>query len=161
MSFQFVEHGKIDGSARKAIRSHVMKGHIVGKIRTPSARKEKPLPYSNKKIAPKQALQFLPSQSKFIETFKLPFPRSPGSLFSSFSFPSEMRSYGLMEKLIYNSKYAVFIPFKNKSDTNLVMVIAETSVYPTEFCLPIEGQKSLWFQYLLSDEACMLPGSLT
>jgi hypothetical protein len=37
MSFQFVENGKIDGAARKLIRSHVMKGKNVGKVRPPRA----------------------------------------------------------------------------------------------------------------------------
>lgn len=33
MSFQFVENSKINGAARKLIRSHVMKGKNIGKVR--------------------------------------------------------------------------------------------------------------------------------
>lgn len=33
MSFKFIENGEIDGAARKRIRSHVMKGKNVGKVR--------------------------------------------------------------------------------------------------------------------------------
>lgn len=34
-SFQFVDHSAIDKKARRCIRSHVMKGKNVGKVRTP------------------------------------------------------------------------------------------------------------------------------
>lgn len=38
MSFKFIENGRIDGAARKRIRSHVMKGKNVGKVRAQGTR---------------------------------------------------------------------------------------------------------------------------
>lgn len=34
-AFTFIDHARIDGKSRRAIRSHVMKGKNVGKIRVP------------------------------------------------------------------------------------------------------------------------------
>jgi hypothetical protein len=103
MAFQFVEGHKIDGKMRNVIRSHVMKGRNVGKVRKQSAQLETQSMSTNKRIAPRLALQTLHSQSvECDERIIHSVPRTPGSTFSSFSFPVEMQPYGFMERLIYH-----------------------------------------------------------
>jgi hypothetical protein len=110
MTFQFVENSKIDGNARKAIRSHVMKGKNVGKIRTQSTRMDLQTLCSTKTIAPKLVLHDEPSQNAYCdETTIFSIPRTPGSTISSFSFPGEVQPYGSMEKLIYQCRDDIII----------------------------------------------------
>jgi hypothetical protein len=120
MTFQFVENDKIDGQTRKVIRSHVMKGKNVGKIRTQSTRKEEQALHFNERIAPKLALQVLSNQNALRnDTNALSVPRAPGSIFSSFQFPSDMQAYGIMEKLIYNCMDDMAIRKRNISNQHI------------------------------------------
>jgi hypothetical protein len=117
MAFQFVENYKIDGNTRKVMRSHVMKGKNVGKVRPKFAQKETQTLYYNKRIEPKRALQIPRRQTpRCDETVAFSVPRTPGSLISSFSFPGEMQPYGFMEKLIYHCEYDMVILVRHNSN---------------------------------------------
>ncbi|OBT41127.1 hypothetical protein VE00_08521 [Pseudogymnoascus sp. WSF 3629] len=81
MSFKFIENDKIDGPARKRIRSHVMKGKNVGKVRALGTRiGESEDTYSDM-------------------TEILSIPRAVGNSFSLLSFPCELQPH--MRDLIH------------------------------------------------------------
>ncbi|KAK2742261.1 hypothetical protein FQN55_007930 [Onygenales sp. PD_40] len=81
MKFQFVENGNTDPATRKLIRSHVMKGKNVGKVRA------------------------RPTQKRIIENttggdkVTISVPRAVGNAFSPFTFPCQVQPY--MRELFY------------------------------------------------------------
>lgn len=37
------------------------------------------------------------------------------------------------------------------------MTVLADAMYPLKFCLPYDPSKSVWFQYVATDEACTFP----
>ena len=100
MSLQFVENGKIDGATRKLIRSHVMKGKNVGKVRTRPTRKEGEGLCSRESNA---ASLLIPAFGKSTDgggTKIISVSRAVGNGFSPFTFPCQMQPYmrGLIDQ---------------------------------------------------------------
>lgn len=132
MSFQFVENAKIDGQARRLIRSHVMKGKNVGKV----------IPRRTRKIDPEVS----PCLANHAADLRTPtirksdavgitsIPRTLGNSFSYFTFSCKLETY--MRNLIYQIQF-----------------VTNQTVYPVEFCLPVNGLHHIWFQWVVNDEA--------
>jgi hypothetical protein len=106
MSFQFVENGKIDEAARKLIRSHVMKGKNVGKVRAPRRRKgdgevlhsrgSYKADVSIPTVCRSAGSCEIPTSYKSIdhcETKDISVPQSIGNSFSLLTFPCELHPY--------------------------------------------------------------------
>jgi hypothetical protein len=100
MSFQFVENGNIDGTTRKLIRSHVMRGKNVGRLKPQRLNKSS----SVQVIAPKFPQDLSRDFRIYDDSSNHSIPRTPGSLISSYAFPYDMQPYGSLEKLIYQCK---------------------------------------------------------
>ena len=127
MSFQFVENGKIDGAARKLIRSHVMKGKNVGKVRPPRASRIRKgegdvlRPRESYKVDVLRPAFFkssgdceTPTSYKSIdecETRDISVPQSVGNSFSLLTFPCELHPYmrGLITQCKKESSVSVSI----------------------------------------------------
>ena len=110
MSFQFIENGKIDRAARKLIRSHVMKGKNVGKVRAPRTRKgegEVRALCSRESSTGDLLRPELCKSTVDSETNVVSVPRAVGNSFSLFTFPCEMQPY--MRGLISQCKDEVLI----------------------------------------------------
>lgn len=128
MSFQFVENGKIDGAARKLIRSHVMKGKNVGKVRQPRRRKgdgevresykaDVLIPTFCKSTGSCETPTSYESTDECV-TKDISVPQSVGNSFSLLTFPCELHPYmrGLVtqckkESSVSVSIYFLLIPF--------------------------------------------------
>jgi hypothetical protein len=103
MSFQFVENDKIDEAARKLIRSHVMKGKNIGKVRAWPTRKRDQEVLCSREITTGHRLSSASCKSKdSTETMGLSIPLQVGSTFSSVTFAGEYQPY--MANLIYQCK---------------------------------------------------------
>jgi hypothetical protein len=103
MSFQFVENDKIDEAARKLIRSHVMKGKNIGKVRAWPNRKRDQKVLCSGEITTSHRLSSTSCKSKdSTEAMGLSIPPQVGSTFSSVTFAGEYQPY--MANLIYQCK---------------------------------------------------------
>ena len=103
MNFQFVENSKIDGAARKLIRSHVMKGKNVGKTRPRTTCKghgEVPFPYDN--YATTSSLEIPHQSTESSEDKIISVPQTIGNSFSLITFPCQIQPY--MRDRIYQCK---------------------------------------------------------
>jgi hypothetical protein len=101
MNFQFVENGKIDGVARKLIRSHVMKGKNVGKVRTRPTRKgEGEVVCTRESYAADLVIPAFFKSADGGEAEIISVPRAVGNSFSPFTFPCQMQPYmrGLIDQ---------------------------------------------------------------
>jgi hypothetical protein len=125
MSFQFVENGKIDGAARKLIRSHVMKGKNVGKVRAPRRRKgdgevlrsrdsyykaDVLIPTVCKSTGGCETPMSYKSTDDY-ETKDISVPQSVGNSFSLLTFPCDLHPYmrGLITQCKKESSVSVSI----------------------------------------------------
>ena len=108
MSFKFIENDKIDGAARKRIRSHVMKGKNVGKVR---ARRKgvgenqvgSLLVHYHRRSCVADPMILTPGKNTSGDmTEILPTPQAVGSTLSLISFPCELQPY--MRHLISRCK---------------------------------------------------------
>jgi hypothetical protein len=100
MSFQFVENGKIDGAARKLIRSHVMKGKNVGKIRprrTPKVQREPSLSHDG--YAASLSIGISCRSPEDSKDTVISVPQTIGNSLSYFAFPCQLQPH--MRDLIY------------------------------------------------------------
>jgi hypothetical protein len=106
MSFKFIENGKIDGAARKRIRSHVMKGKNVGKVRARATRigesEVGTLHYHRRSCAADPIILTRSKDTYGDMTEILSTPRAVGNSFSLLSFPCELQPY--MRDLISRCK---------------------------------------------------------
>ena len=124
MSFQFVENGKIDGAARKLIRSHVMKGKNVGKVRPPRRRKGDSEVLRSRESYKADVL--IPTFCKSTGSCETPtsykstdecvtkdisVPQALGNTFSLLTFPCELHPYmrGLITQCKKESSVSVAI----------------------------------------------------
>jgi hypothetical protein len=108
MSFQFIENGKIDVTARRRIRSHVMKGKNLGKVRMSSTRKEDgEILCSCENCTADPLIQTGTDHS---ETKVISVPGVVGTGYSPFTFPCLLQPY--MRGLIYQCKNetSIFTP---------------------------------------------------
>ena len=108
MSFQFIENGKIDVTARRLIRSHVMKGKNLGKVRMSSMRKgDGEILCSCENCASDPLIQELCKGTDSSETKVISLPRVVGTSYSPFTFPCLLQPY--MRGLIYQCKNEISI----------------------------------------------------
>lgn len=89
-----MENDKIDGAARKLIRSYVMKGKNIGKTR--------PRPTSKADVQEPFAGEIYGKSTEGGEMKIISVPRTVGNSLSSFTFPCKMQPY--MKELIYQCK---------------------------------------------------------
>ena len=157
MSFQFVENGKIDGATRRKIRSHVMKGKNAGKTRTRAARPGDG-PGLVSLSTKTDVYEYGPSYGSSDSDDNFAWISRPiGDPFSYFTFPVKMQPY--MKELIYPCEHNARAILSNFVLIILVMVSQLEAIYPLQFCMPTDFMKSIWFQYMLSSEACKLSES--
>ena len=128
MSFLFVDHSKIDEDDRKIIRSHVMKGKNVGKVRL---RKEV-INHRNHAIA-----SLAPSDVVYKGSHTKGCSLSTGDVgdpLDYFEFPCRI------------------LPYMRQS-LHRWMSITHQCGYPIDFCIPVDAMRSIWFYYLQTNEA--------
>ncbi|KAF3904478.1 hypothetical protein AA313_de0202647 [Arthrobotrys entomopaga] len=156
MQFQFIDAANIDASARKQIRSSVMRGRNTGKKR----RRETPArPNKQRVLIPDlsrtRGLNGNTSDSESSEDANNPLAqlvRSVGNDFGSISFPLQLEPY--MQKTILQSETDTGF-----NTDGIVMQMTDRILYPKDLCYPIQESRSAWFGYFQSNEAffhCLL-----
>jgi hypothetical protein len=135
MHFHFVDNTAIDrDSERKHIRSHVMLGKNTDRKKPGRGPKDKiklaPRPILKKDLAQSSASS---DSETDIETVSISKPL--GDALAYFTFPVQLNTH--MAYLIRRFMWAQI-----------------QSIYPIEFCIPMETHKSLWFRFVQSSESC-------
>lgn len=111
MNFQFVENSKIDGAARKLIRSHVMKGKNVGKTRPRTKHKgQEEIPFPHDSYAGALSLRMPCKSTEANENKIISVPQTIGNSFSFFTFPCQMKPYMREEIYQCENRVILFIP---------------------------------------------------
>jgi hypothetical protein len=103
MSFQFIKEGEIDIATRKVIRSHVMKGKNVGKIRPRTRKEKRELFLSCETSSVQPQISNLHESAENVVKECISIPRTPGNIYAFSTFPcGDMQPY--MINLIYQCK---------------------------------------------------------
>ena len=104
MNFQFVENSKIDGAARKLIRSHVMKGKNVGmkRPRTTTRKEQQEVPFSHDSHSISLSLGMSCKITDGSKDKIISVPQTIGNSFSFFTFSCQIQPY--MRDHIYQCK---------------------------------------------------------
>jgi hypothetical protein len=108
MSFQFIDESKIDGNARKLIRSHVMKGKNAGQTGPRPPRKGKQsLAYKEKRGERREIPILCKKTAESYGQTAVSVSANVGNAFSLFQFPCEMQPY-MRELIVQCKQRAVF-----------------------------------------------------
>lgn len=138
MHFQFVQNDAIDNVSRRQIRSHVMRGKNTGRRATrPTKEHAKALRPILQKTATEDSAGTPDSES---DTNGMLIFKPLGDVLGYFTFPVRL----------------------NAQSTQLIrrfMHYQVQSIYPIEFCIPMDVHKSMWFRFLQSSESCEGPVS--
>ncbi|KAK6340066.1 hypothetical protein TWF730_001839 [Orbilia blumenaviensis] len=141
MEFQFIDGANIDDSARKQIRSSVMKGRNTGKKRP---RREPIRPAKPRVLLPNVAGSNRREQdghgSSQAQTPVSRILATVGNDLTVVRYPKPLEPQ--MQRVIRQ-----------------FMSMASTIIYPKELCLDVQESHSIWFEYFQSDEAffhCLL-----
>lgn len=136
MNLRFVDNNAIDDVARKQIRSHVMLGKNTCK-KKPGRRPQKKIMLTPRSILKKDLAQSSASSESETNIETVSISKPFGDALAYFTFPVQLNVH--MTYLIRQFMWAQI-----------------QSIYPIEFCIPMETHKSLWFRFLQSSESCKL-----
>ncbi|VUC21586.1 unnamed protein product [Clonostachys rosea] len=141
-SFQFVDHSAINKKARRSIRSHVMKGRNVGKVRTP-----------RRPLAATKAVVALASKPRDVNCNQEVDTAHEIDFYQARSSPKLLLQLG-------NELSGVKMPCSVSQHSRrfihdcLFMCYAADSIYPPQLCLePYDIVKDIWIRYMFIDEA--------
>lgn len=157
-SFEFVDNNVLDERRmRKLIRSHVMKGKNTGKKRPPK-RLQKGADNGGDPSAPTGNSRWEVKDSRARQVAKIDQPVAAirglvGIEFSSIAFPLEVTPH--MGHLIHACEHRIDLSCYSiyRLHRTVFSVIGQ-ELYPPEFCRSIDFMKTVWFQYMVLDEAC-------
>ncbi|KAF2180089.1 hypothetical protein K469DRAFT_753593 [Zopfia rhizophila CBS 207.26] len=131
MFFQFVNNATIDAKARKAIRSHVMRGRNAGKTITRPSRFVHKKNRETRNLLTRQNFEEKESQraNKLFAIHQV-----VGHQLSSLSFP------------VKPSRHI-------REAIHLFFTLVVDAVYPHKYCTPFEPEQTLWLHYMTVDTA--------
>ncbi|CAG9983258.1 unnamed protein product [Clonostachys byssicola] len=139
-SFQFVDHSAIDKKARRSIRSHVMKGKNVGKVRTP-----------RRHLAATSAVVATTSKPKDVNRTQEPAISHEIDFFQARSSPKLLVQLG---NELSGVKMPCSVSRQSRRFIHDFMCYVADSIYPPELCLePYDIVKDIWIRYMFVDEA--------
>ncbi|KAK6344639.1 hypothetical protein TWF718_006597 [Orbilia javanica] len=140
MEFQFIDNTKIDASARKQIRSSVMRGRNVGKTR----RRKEPI---------------RPSKPRIL----VPDVANINRRGLDGNSPSPRDTVGRMLKTVGNGFTVLRYPKPLEPHVQRIvrqfMDMTSSIIYPKELCINVQESHAIWFEFFQSDEAffhCLL-----
>ncbi|KAK7221529.1 hypothetical protein V2G26_009532 [Clonostachys chloroleuca] len=139
-SFQFVDHSAIDKKARRCIRSHVMKGKNVGKVRTP-----------RRHLAATSAVLATAPKPKAVNRTQELAMGHEIDFFQASSSPKLLIQLG-------NELSGVNMPCsvsrQSRRFIHDFMCYVADSIYPPQLCLePYDIVTDIWIRYMFVDEA--------
>lgn len=156
-SFQFIDQSSIDRKVRRNIRSHVMRGKNVGKVRPPrkqpttlgatdaqSLSLQREITFSEAKSSPKLLIQL-------------------GSELSGVRTPCNISTHSrrfLHDCLFLHTVLLLGIiqTCSHRQTFIIVMCYIADSVYPSQFCHePYTMVQTIWLRNMFLDEGCKCP----
>ncbi|KAK6519943.1 hypothetical protein TWF506_000237 [Arthrobotrys conoides] len=140
MEFQFIDNTNIDASARKQIRSSVMRGRNTGKTRPrkESTRRSKP-----RVLVPDVAninRRGVDGNSPGPEDLVGRMLKTVGNEFTSLKYPKPLEPH--VQRIVRQ-----------------FMEMTSSIIYPKELCIDVQESHAIWFEFFQSDEAffhCLL-----
>ncbi|CAH0044786.1 unnamed protein product [Clonostachys solani] len=139
-SFQFVDHSAIDKKARRSIRSHVMKGRNVGKVRTP----RRPLAATGAVVAIASKPRDVNRAQELAISHEIDFSLARSSPKLLVQLGNELSGVKMPCSVSHHSRRFI----------HDFMCYAADSIYPPHLCLePYDIVKDIWIRYMFIDEA--------
>lgn len=148
MMFEFIDNSLIDRSARKKIRSYVVKDKNVGKTRLPRNKS------SRTKI--KITLPMLVRRMEANVPHSFPSPsRQVGTGVSLFPFPGDLTS--ISRDLVSSVKHAhSSYEFLSHWRWLVISSISEAANEASRYSQSVDISAPIWIQYIFLDDACTI-----